>query len=300
MAIYLIAAFTAGWTDIMRGIKKIGLEGLGIILALSLVNYGLRFWRWNQYLRAFDYHVPWRHSLAYYIAGFGLCTTPGKVGEAVRSIYLRRFNVTYEHSLAALFTERLFDVLGIAGLSLLILFSIEGYAAASICTIVGLFGLTLMIRSQKLRKLLRPSSSATQTRGVRIRTHTSNLLDSSAALMTVPYLTFSLILSFTAWGAEAFGFYLLLDRLEIASSLSLGMGIYAISILVGALSFIPAGLGSAEATMIGALKLLGAPLPDAIAATVLCRMATLWFAVMLGLGVILGLGLRQPTTIKSS
>ena len=58
--------------------------------------------------------------------------------------------------------------------------------------------------------------------------------------------------------------------------------VYAIAMLAGALSFMPGGLGGAEAAMVALLVWGGASSPEAVAATVLIRLATLWFAVVLG------------------
>jgi uncharacterized protein (TIRG00374 family) len=44
----------------------------------------------------------------------------------------------------------------------------------------------------------------------------------------------------------------------------------------------PGGLGGTEAVMVGLLVWKGMPGADAVAATVLIRLATLWFAVGLG------------------
>ena len=52
--------------------------------------------------------------------------------------------------------------------------------------------------------------------------------------------------------------------------------------LVGGLSFLPGGLGSSEAVMITLLAVNGLPHSAAITATLICRLATLWFAVALG------------------
>jgi uncharacterized protein (TIRG00374 family) len=65
-------------------------------------------------------------------------------------------------------------------------------------------------------------------------------------------------------------------------SLSTALFIYAFSILVGALSFLPGGLGGTEASMVTLLILNHVAQPQAVAATVLIRLATLWFAVALG------------------
>ena len=71
-------------------------------------------------------------------------------------------------------------------------------------------------------------------------------------------------------------------RLQLAVFRSRAIGVYAAGILIGALSFIPGGLGSTEAAMVVMLSVLGLDLSTALAATIVCRVATLWFAVALG------------------
>jgi uncharacterized membrane protein YbhN (UPF0104 family) len=47
----------------------------------------------------------------------------------------------------------------------------------------------------------------------------------------------------------------------------------------------PGGIGGMEVVMTSLLVARGAPLPVAVIATLMCRLATLWFAVMIGLVV---------------
>jgi uncharacterized protein (TIRG00374 family) len=62
---------------------------------------------------------------------------------------------------------------------------------------------------------------------------------------------------------------------------------YAIGNLAGSLSFLPGGLGVAETSMTGLLRALsGAPAAGAAAATVLIRLATLWYAVAIGVAAL--------------
>jgi uncharacterized protein (TIRG00374 family) len=61
-----------------------------------------------------------------------------------------------------------------------------------------------------------------------------------------------------------------------------GIGIYSIAILGGALFFLPGGLGSTEAFMFVLLMQMGLDPVAAGAATVISRVTTLWFAVILG------------------
>jgi len=109
------------------------------------------------------------------------------------------------------------------------------------------------------------------------------LLGQSARLIQNRPLYLALGVGLLAWGAEGIGLYLILHLMGVDTPLALAVGIYAVSILVGAISFIPGGLGSTEAAMGLMLTAAGADVPTAVSATVACRLATLWFAVGLGL-----------------
>ena len=95
----------------------------------------------------------------------------------------------------------------------------------------------------------------------------------------------ALILGAIGWASEGVSFFLLLRALDPAIGLGLAacVFIFVFAMLVGALSFLPGGLGSTEATIIGLLTLQGVTLPTAIVATGIIRITTLWFAVGLGL-----------------
>src|SRR5512137_2100324 len=86
---YLAFSLWGGWHEVVSAIVRVGFIGTVIALALSLVNYGLRFVRWQKYLALLGHHVYAPESLRIYIAGFGLTILPGKVGETIRSVFLK-------------------------------------------------------------------------------------------------------------------------------------------------------------------------------------------------------------------
>lgn len=294
MGLYISVVLVTGYDDIAHGIAKISWQALILILALSLANYLLRFVRWHWYFNELGYSIPWKFNLYCYFSGFAFTTTPAKAGEAVRSFYLRRHNVRFAHSLAALISERMCDIVSISVLSLLVYFLLAQYGTIAAVCVALLVLLTLMVQSKWIRKWIRALPLRRFPRLSKLYLSVLDLLDNSAELLEPRRFTVGLLLSLVAWGAEAVAFYLLLAELGIPATLTVGMGIYAFSMLVGAISFIPAGLGTTEATMIGMLLLLGAPAADAVAATVVCRFTTLWFAVVLGLIAVVALEMRHP------
>ena len=91
-----------------------------------------------------------------------------------------------------------------------------------------------------------------------------------------------LSLTIVAWAAQGVAAWLLCHWVGIDVSPALACGIYAVAMVGGALSLLPAGLGGTEAIFTGLLVLHGAPWADAALATVLVRILTLWLAVGLG------------------
>jgi uncharacterized membrane protein YbhN (UPF0104 family) len=128
----------------------------------------------------------------------------------------------------------------------------------------------------------------------------ARLLDSAAVLLRPGYLLFGLSLGVLSWGLEGLSLYWIAQEVGVRISVETGIGIYAIAVLAGVLSFLPGGLGSTEAVMGVLLIAFGADGPAAVAITLLCRIATLWFAVALG-GVAVGvLSIGAPQSNKAN
>jgi len=283
ITIYGISVISTDFEAIGELSSKFGWSAWLVVLGLSLSNYLLRFVRWQLYINRFSDAVPILTNLTYYLAGFAFTTTPGKAGEAVRSLYLKRHGVAYTDSLAAFFTERFIDVITMVLLSLFAAVAFPDFRWPVILIAVLFVGSLPLIHSMKMHHLLdrlrlRVPSEKIQSVGERLLA----LLRSAADLLKAGPLYSGLALGLLAWGSEGVAFYIILDTLDISSPFGVAVGIYSISMLIGALSFIPGGLGSTEAVMVFLLTLIGADMPTAIAATLICRISTLWFAVIIG------------------
>jgi uncharacterized protein (TIRG00374 family) len=292
---YLAYAIWTGLGETLHAISRLGITGVGIILSLSLLNYTLRFLRWQWYLTAVDYqHLSVGRSLRYYFSGFAFTTTPGKAGELVRSLFLKRHGVTYPQSLSMFFVERLSDLLATLILGALVFWQFDNYQKWLIIPIIATFLLlTVIHHSTWLLQVQRFLTTGVSSRVAHLFDRLVELVLHSRTLLKYQFLYGSLLLSLCAWGAEGIGFYYILKTIGINSGLSLAVGIYAMSLIIGALSFLPGGLGGTEAAMLIMLATLGASREDALAATLICRFATLWFAVALGAVAMMGLKMEE-------
>jgi uncharacterized protein (TIRG00374 family) len=141
-------------------------------------------------------------------------------------------------------------------------------------------------------------------KSLRIRSmgeHLLSLLSSSADLLRSGPLYVGLALGLLAWAAEGYGLYFVLERLGATTPLYLAAGIYGVSVLAGVVSFMPGGLGGTELVMGSLLILTGVDSPIAVSAVIICRLATLWFAVAIGLTFVVGIevgGLAKKMPLK--
>lgn len=283
---YGVAVLYSDFDKIQESLAKIGWKGWLAILSLSTLNILLRFCRWQYYLKTLGYHVANQRSLQYFVSGFAFTSTPAKAGEAIRSLYLKNCEyVPFSASLGALFVERLTDLIAVVLLALAAVYSFEDYRRLVIVAgSLTLFVLPI-IHSEFLRILLnRLGEKSTNIRIKAAVGHLVQLIISSAALLRSLPLYSGMALSMIAALAVCLIMYLVLGFIGADISLTLAIGIYAIGILAGVLSLLPGGIGSVELVMIGLLMLSGVDTTSATTATLVCRLAALWYPI--GLGVI--------------
>ncbi|GAB4346446.1 MAG: lysylphosphatidylglycerol synthase transmembrane domain-containing protein [Gammaproteobacteria bacterium] len=285
---YLLFTIWGGWREVVAALGALDLVDVLVLLGLSLINYGLRFRRWQRYLTWLGHRLPWRFNLHAYLAGFALTTTPGKAGEALRGMFLKPLGVPYTQSVGALFAERLSDLIAVVLLSLPGLWF---YPPGQPWVIAALVVLPLGVWILRREALLQALRTWVQLRGwPRFATFAEHAVETvlcSGRLLRPAYMTWGLVLGLAAWGAEALAFYYLALQMGLDIALPIAFFIYSFSMLVGAISFLPGGLGSAEIVMALLLVLNGASHAEAASATLVIRLATLWFAVLIGVFALL-------------
>ncbi len=283
----------SGAGEVWSAITQLGWDGWAIVLGLSLLNYVLRFVRWDIYLKRLGCKVPHAWNFLAYIAGFGFTASPGKVGEAVRSVYLKRFNVSYVQSLSAFFVERLVDMLSMIIVASLAAYAFENTRWLVAVTFIVTIALLPLVHSQWLYDFLdRRRRNLASERLKSMGEHLLELLRTSADLLKSAPLYAGLLLGLVAWFAEGLGLYIVLERMGADIPLLVVAGIYGVAVLAGAVSFVPGGLGGTELVMGSLLVLSGADAAVAASAVIVCRLATLWFAVVLGLTCVVGMEVK--------
>ena len=243
--------------------------------ALCLLNYALRGLRWRLWMAHFERHFGWLQGLRLYLAGYAFTPTPGNVGEAMRGLMLARNPLTARQSLAIFGAERLADLLCLLLLCLPALgwlFS-RGTVQTPPALLLALAAVVLLVAALLLGLLFRHRYALRQRLGW--------LQDAWQCLALRPLRWFALTLA--AWAAQGLAVWLICQELQLDLPWLTATGFYALAMVAGALSALPAGLGGTEAVLTGLLLAQGATPGEALTITVLVRLLTLWLAVAIGL-----------------
>jgi len=291
MLLYIIALLLTLDNDAtLRHVKEIPLTLYLWILFLSIVSYLLRFSRWYYFLHPIEASIPIPKHLLIYVSGFALTTTPGKAGETIRSLFLSPLGIKYHQSLAAFFSERLLDVVAVLTLSIFLFsWAFPAYQQWLMASAVFIVIAFLLIRSKLIPSLIeRFLKHKSKIVLIAFQNQVSKFLSNRSFLIAFP-------LSLMAWVPQGYGLYLIIEAMGFETSPLLIIGIYNISILAGAISFIPGGIGATEAAISVLLISIGMDPSLSIAASLVCRGMTLWLAVFIGL---ISMVLVDPTYLK--
>ncbi len=302
-----LAALSGGAGSAWHALQKVPPSLLPIMLALSATNYALRVLRWIIFSSALHLSVPPGLNALYYVAGFAMTTTPGKLGEALRLWLMHRAHGTrYESGAALLVADRLSDAIAVGAVVALTVAWFAHYAwMAAVGVVAVCFIAALALRPSLLLGCiellffrLRHLAFFRRRRGPRLFVRARRAVRALQRLAHPRLFGTALLLATVGWWAEAASFSLLLGVLGVHLNAMACAFIFAFGMLVGAISVLPGGLGSTEATMVGLLASQGVPFSTALVATAVVRLTTLWFAVVLGM-VALPIALARPAFAQS-
>lgn len=281
----LVFAGVAGYGDFQEVWRRMSqFPPLYLLWAfgLALINYLLRFLRWAFYLKILRINVSSPVSLLVFLGGLAMTITPGKVGELVKCYLLRdRASVPVAASVPVVLMERVTDLVSVGLMGLLGLFLLPPLLSTLLLLALAVVAAALYVLSTRhtdralgLPLVRRWQAEIREARqGIR-------------ALSRPGPMTAALILGLVSWISEGVALWVVLKGLGTDMSVLLSLPVYAGSVLIGAATTLPGGLLGTEGAMVAILQQIGAERDVAAAGTLIIRVATLWFAVVVGLGAL--------------
>jgi len=288
VAVFLGLGIFAEFGAIVDAFRDFQWWVFGAVLGFATVGYGVRFLKWELYLRELGVDVPLRSSLLVFFSGLMLVVTPGKAGELWKAWFMRDLeDVPVSQVSSVVGAERITDLIALSAMAFsgLVVFgrSFVALVAVALVFVVGI--LLLQWRTfclgvlERLEALPVVDSYAEDI---------ERFYESTYTLFQLRPLVLSTVLSLVAWGLEGIALWLVLDGFGVSSTIATGMFVFGLGSVIGAVSLLPGGLGAAEASMASLLVSLGYARSIAVSTTLIIRVGTLWYAALLGTVVFLG------------
>ena len=290
--LWLSAALTVGvfvalivYADagqVRRAFATFDWRALIAVFALATAGYAVRFLKWEFYLRELGVTVPLRTSAIVFLSGLMMVVTPGKAGEVWKAWFLRdQSGVPVSKTTSVVGAERATDLLALGGLAAV---GLGVYSRSStVLMAMGaafVLGLGLLQWRSGCRRLLARCESLPVIG--QYAADIERFYESTYALFRLRPLVAATVLSVIAWGFEGIALWMALLGFGVEADPLVGLFVFSLGSIVGAVSLLPGGLGAAEASMLGLLLTFGYTEAVAAGATIVVRVGTLWYAAALG------------------
>lgn len=259
-----------------------------VVIGLSTLGYLLRFAKWEFYLREIDVEIPLALSALAFFSGLMMVLTPGKAGEVWKAWFLRERAGTPTSAVTSVVgAERITDLVALSCLAVL---GIAAFGVSSIVIpiVLGAIGVGILLLQWRAFSIGVLETAAGLPVVGNYADGLEQFYESTYTLFQLRPLTVAVGLSVLAWGLEGAGLWLVLQGFGVESTLLVGLFVFGLGSVVGAVSMLPGGLAATEASMVGVLLAFGFGSDVATGATLVIRVGTLWYAAILGTTVYVG------------
>jgi hypothetical protein len=153
-AVYLILFILSDLDRLGEALNNFDYALIPVILGLVSLSYVGRFFRWLYYLRVLKVTVPTDVNAAIFAAGLSMTISPGKLGEVLKSVFVRRVSgAPIARTAPAVVAERATDGTGMVAWGFLGAFALHDSPWTMLVFLaVAVFGIAVL-RSKRLSLL---------------------------------------------------------------------------------------------------------------------------------------------------
>ena len=283
VGIYAIFLFTSDFNIITEKISNFKINYLPLILFLVTASWCPVFIKWHFLLKNCEIDIPLTRSIAVFLSGLAFDITPGKLGALMKSQILKTsFNIPRTKTAPIVLVEKVYDLIGaiLASIIGIIILGMDVYLIIIAILVLAMVFFFLYYRPASELFFKRVTKTKFFSKYVENLSEFNKTVQKST---NVKVATICILLAVTYWFIVSTAVYYtligfdinILDYLKVLS-------IYAISILLGAISFIPGGVGITEGALAGLFTLEGIDVSTALILSVIIRIFVLWYSVSIG------------------
>jgi len=283
IVIYVAFLLSTDITKVQNNLNTMNYFYLLISIALMLSVAVVGIIRWHFFLKEIENKVSFRSNIKYYLAGFAFTLSPGRIGEMIRSPYLKRdYGIPISKTASIVFVERFYDLLGITVLLSIGLVFIE-FEKSILLIPFTIIALAILIFKNKrfltyfVRKTSRIKFLST------LNTKFEESYESAEKLLTIKFLVTGTALSTIMFFLQTLAvFYLVVGFSEVITLEQIAV-IFPASQFAASISMVPGGIGIFDGGMVGLFVLNGLDYDIAITVTILIRLLSTGLFSVIGI-----------------
>jgi uncharacterized protein (TIRG00374 family) len=283
IGIYAIFLFISDFSIISEKISNFKINYLPLILFFVSASWTPLFIKWHFLLKNCEIHVPLKKSILVFLSGPAFEITPGQIGALVKSQILKTSsNIPRTKTVPIIVVEKVYDLIGavLASIIGIVILGMEPHLIViAILVLVTIFFFVYYRPASEIffKQITKRKFFSKYVENI------SDFYEIVHKSTNVKVATICILLALTYWFmVSAAAYYTLIAfDINILDYLKV-LAIYATSTLLGAISFIPAGIGITEGSITGLFTLNGIDVSTALILSVMIRVLTLWYTVGVG------------------
>ena len=283
VGIYAIFLFVSDYNIISEKISNFKINYLPLILFFVSASWIPLIIKWHFLLKNSEVDVPLTKSIAVFFSGVAFEITPGQIGALIKSQILKTsYNIPHTKTVPIVIVEKVYDLIGaiLASVIGIIILGMEIYLIAIAISVLAFIFFFMYHK---------PASELFFNRITKLKFFSKHIENISGFYeivqksTNVRAATICILLALAYWFmVSAAAYYTLISfDVNILDYLKV-LAIYSTSTLLGAISFIPAGIGITEGSIAGLFTLNGIDVSTALILAVMIRIFTLWYSVSVG------------------
>lgn len=279
--LYGIISNFSNISDFSSIFRKLNFINIIILLFLTTVNYLLRFVKWR--IGSYRHQIPIHIDAIIYFSGFLFSLTPSKIGETARGYLINKLYPNIKTSIGVSLTivDRVSDIMGLIVLSLIggFILNIQYVVEISI-VIISLLLLVYLFISNPLSIKISKGSKLKKNKITKL----SNELWQQISNFGFRKFLLLILISIISWSFEGLALYFIFIFFSLNINVIYAILIFSIGTIIGAVTFLPGGLGSTELSLISLIVIFTNISQNvAVSITFIIRVVTLWFGIAFGL-----------------
>ena len=283
IGIYAVFLFMSDYNIISEKISNFKINYLPLILLLVSASWVPLIIKWHFLLKNSEINIPLSKTIAIFFSGSAFEITPGQIGILIKSQLLKTSsNISRTKTVPIVIVEKIYDLIGaiLASVIGIIILGMEFYLIIiAISVLVFIFFFMYHRRSSELffNRMTKLKLFSKYIENI------SEFYDVIKKSTSVKASVICILLSITYWFMISAAVYytLMAFDINVLDYLKI-LAIYTTSTLLGAISFIPGGIGITEGSIAGLLTLNGLDISTALILSVMIRVLTLWYTVCIG------------------